>query len=469
MTWTWREFDRRADGVAAFLLDRGAGEQDKVAQYLYNGPHYLESLFASFKAGLAVVNTNYRYTADELDVPVGQRRRRGRRLPRRVRRRSATRSVARLPGIRRGCGSTTAPDRAPTGRRPTRTSSHVGGPGRTIPPWGRSGDHLLLIYTGGTTGMPKGVMWRQDDLFARRSSSRAESASAARGRTATWLAEPIAKPGPLSLPAAPLMHGTGLFNAMATLIDRWLDRHPPGPASSTRSSCSTRSRPERVKSITIVGDAFAKPILRALDAEPERWDISSLRVVISSGVMWSKETKDGLLRHNPRLILVDALGSSEAIGMAPSTTTSDGSAESAHVHALGQHAGRSTDDGRDVVAGHRRARHRGDERSDAARLLQGPGEVGGHVPRSSTACATRSPATSPRSTPTARSACSAAGSQCINTGGEKVYPEEVEEALKLHPTVADAAVVGVPDERFGEAITALVEPAAGRRHRRGRR
>jgi acyl-coenzyme A synthetase/AMP-(fatty) acid ligase len=85
----------------------------------------------------------------------------------------------------------------------------------------------------------------------------------------------------------------------------------------------------RVNSMSIVGDAFAKPLLRALDAEPERWDISSLRVIVSSGVMWSAETKAGLLRHNPRLIMIDSLGSSEAIGRANNTTTADGAGETA--------------------------------------------------------------------------------------------------------------------------------------------
>ena len=165
----------------------------------------------------------------------------------------------------------------------------------------------------------------------------------------------IDKPGPLGLPAAPLMHGTGLFNALTTLSTGGSIVTMPGRQFDPVELLDTVEQ-ERVKSITIVGDAFAKPILRALDAEPDRWDISSLRVVLSSGVMWSKETKDGLLRHNPRLILVDALGSSEAIGMAPSTTTSDGVAESA-TFALSAGTRVITEDGRDVSLGLRRARH----------------------------------------------------------------------------------------------------------------
>jgi acyl-CoA synthetase (AMP-forming)/AMP-acid ligase II len=216
---------------------------------------------------------------------------------------------------------------------------------------------------------------------------------------------------------------------------------------------------ERINSMSIVGDAFAKPILRALDGEPERWDISSLRVIVSSGVIWSATTKAGLLRHNERLIMVDSLGSSEAIGMASSTVSSDSAAQTATFH-IGPNTRVVTDDGRDVTWGSGemgRVAMRGftpigyykDPEKSAAtfQVIDGvrysiPGDFATVDADGTVRLLGR-------------------GSQCINTGGEKVYPEEVEEILKLHPTVADAAVVGVPDERFGEAITALVEPHAG--------
>ena len=454
VTWSWHEFDRRADGVAAFLLERGAGEQDKVAQYLYNSPHYLESIFAAFKAGLAVVNTNYRYAADELvylwdnaDVVAV------------VFHAAFTAQCdavrSRVPGITTWLwvddGAGPCPEWATPYEDVTTSAAS-----RTIPPWGRSPDHLMLLYTGGTTGMPKGVMWRQDDLYAalELSSGKRLPPDDQRG-----INEPITRAGPRSLPAAPLMHGTGLFNAMATLNIGGSIVTIPGRRFDPAELLDTVET-ERVKSMTIVGDAFAKPILRALDAEPGRWDISSLRVVISSGVMWSKETKDGLLRHNDRLILVDAMGSSEAIGMASSTTTSDAAAESATFR-LSPNARVVTDDGRDVTLGTGErgmvamrgatplGYYKDPERSAATfRMIDGvrytiPGDFATVDADGTVRLLGR-------------------GSQCINTGGEKVYPEEVEEALKLHPAVADAAVVGVPDDRFGEAITALVEPAAGK-------
>jgi 3-oxocholest-4-en-26-oate---CoA ligase len=218
---------------------------------------------------------------------------------------------------------------------------------------------------------------------------------------------------------------------------------------------------ERVKSMSIVGDAFARPILRALDAEPDRWDISALRVIVSSGVMWSAETKAGLLRHNPRLIMVDSLGSSEAISMANATTTADGTSPTARFR-LGPHTRVLTDDGRDVIPG-------SGERGRVA--LRGRTPVGYYKdPEKSAATFAvidgvrySIPGDWAEVADDGAVVLLGRGSQSINTGGEKVYPEEVEEVLKRHPAIADAAVVGVPDERFGEAITALVEVLPGQR------
>ena len=214
-----------------------------------------------------------------------------------------------------------------------------------------------------------------------------------------------------------------------------------------------------MNSLSIVGDAFAKPILKALDAEPDRWDISSVRVIISSGVIWSSQTKAGLLRHNDRLIMIDSLGSSEAIGMAASTTTAD-AADSTATFKLGPNTKVLTEDGREVVPG-------SGERGMVA--LRGRTPVGYYKDEAKSAATFVTFDGVRWSIPGDFAEVDAdgtvrlfgRGSQCINTGGEKVYPEEVEEALKLHPTVADAAVVGVPDERFGEAVTAIVEPHAG--------
>jgi 3-oxocholest-4-en-26-oate---CoA ligase len=451
-SWTWREFDRRADAVAAHLLSRGVAEQDKFAQYLYNGPEYLESVFAAFKAGLAVVNTNYRYTADELtylwdNADVVAVVFHGAFLE------HCATVRQHLPQIHAWLWVDDGSGPCPAWATPYDAVTSPW-PGRTQAPWGRSGDHLLLLYTGGTTGAPKGVMWRQDDLF--RALDQINRSRRPPPGDVHALVSQFDRPGPPTLPAAPLMHGTGLFNALTTLSVGGSIITLAGRNFDVVELLDTIEG-ERVKSMTIVGDAFARPILRALDSEPGRWDISSLRVIISSGVMWSKETKDGLLGHNGRLILVDTLGSSEAIGMATSATTSEASAASASFH-LAENTRVITENGVDVVPG---------SGQTGLVAMSGPMPLGYYKDPDKSAATFRTidgvHYTIPGDWATVDADGSlrllGRGSQCINTGGEKVYPEEVEEILKLHPAVADAAVVGVPDERFGEAIRALVEPA----------
>jgi acyl-CoA synthetase (AMP-forming)/AMP-acid ligase II len=454
ISFTWAEFDRRADGIAATLLAAGVVHQDKVAHYLYNCPEYLESMFGLFKAALVPINTNYRYTDDELAylwdnsdaVAVifhGAFAERCEQMRERV------------PRVRTWICVDDGSGPCPPWAIPYENAA-AAATTRIRAPWGRSPDDLYILFTGGTTGMPKGVMWRQDDLIGSLDSASKHPLPATPG----WddFDSRIAKPGPRNLPAAPLMHGTGAFNAMwnlvlagsvITLTGRHFD------AASLLDAIEA----DRVNSISIVGDAFAKPILRCLDAEPDRWDISSLRVIVSSGVMWAAETKAGLLRHNTRLIMIDSLGSSEAIGMAANTTTAD-SAEATAKFSLGPNTRVLDENGSEVVPG-------SGERGRVA--LRGRTPIGYYKDEAKSAATFITFDGVRWSIPGDWAEVEAdgtlrlygRGSQCINSGGEKVFPEEVEEALKLHPSVADAAVVGVPDERFGEAITALVEASDG--------
>ncbi len=453
-SFTWGEFDRRADGIAATFLEAGVVQQDKVAHYLYNCPEYLESMFGLYKAALVPVNTNYRYTDDEIVYLWDNADAVGVIFHAAFTDRcDALRH--RLPAIRTWLwvddGSAPCP---PWALR--YESAAASATARTIAPWGRSPDDLYMLYTGGTTGMPKGVMWRQDDVIGSLDAASRMPLPSEPGWDA--LDARVVKPGPRNLPAAPLMHGTGAFNAMwnlclagsvATMESRHFD---PVELLDTIQR-------QRVNSMSIVGDAFAKPLLRALDAEPDRWDFSSMRVIVSSGVMWSAETKAGLLRHNARLIMIDSLGSSEAIGMANNTTTADGAGETAKF-VLTAHTKVLTEDGREAVPG-------SGERGRVA--LRGRTPIGYYkdVEKSASTFVTFEgvrwsiPGDYAEVEADGTVKLLGRGSQCLNTGGEKVYPEEVEEALKLHPTVADAAVVGLPDERFGEAITALVEATVG--------
>ena len=212
--YTWAEFDRRADGIAATLLAAGVVEQDKVAHYLYNCPEYLESSSATFKAGLAVANTNYRYADDEL-----------------VYLWTNADAVAvifhgtfaeqcdavrdRVPGVRLWMwvddGSGPCPEWAVPYEQAAASAT-----GRVVAAVGALRRHLLLLYTGGTTGMPKGVMWRQDDLFGALDANNRHRMPPEQDLEA--LGGRVARPVLRNLPAAPLMHGTGFFNAVSNLM-----------------------------------------------------------------------------------------------------------------------------------------------------------------------------------------------------------------------------------------------------------
>jgi acyl-CoA synthetase (AMP-forming)/AMP-acid ligase II len=449
---SWGEFDRRAGALAADLAGAGLGRQAKVAQYLYNSAEYLESVFAAFKARLVPVNTNYRYTEDELaylwdnaDVEAV------------IFHGSFTERVS---GVRDRVavkewwwvedGSSPCPEWARSYEEVT-----AGRADDWHPPI-RSGDDLLFIYTGGTTGMPKGVMWRQDDVFAILNQTADVRYPEQRGLASVreFLGAPAKYPPARLLPGPPLMHGTGLFTAFSVLSSAGTIVMPESRHFRPEAILDL-IQAERVTELSIVGDAFARPILEALDANPNRWDLSSLWMIVSSGVMWSAEVKAGLLKHNPGLVLVDLLGSSEAVGMARSKSRAGRTADTAGFQ-LSPDTRVIAEDGREVTPGS----------GEVGRMaLKGRGPIGYYKDLEKTAATfvvlDGERYSIPGDFATVRADGSVQllgrGSGCINTGGEKVFPEEVEEVLKLHPAVADAVVVGVPHERFGESVAGVVE------------
>ena len=454
--YSWSEFDRRAGGVAVAYLAAGLSRQSKVAQYLYNGPEYLESLYAAFKVGMVPVNTNYRYTADELaylwdNADVEAVVFHGSLAERAAVVRPKLGSVKCWLWVDDGDG--TCPDWA----QPYEDAAGSPTAGPVSAPWGRSGDDLILIYTGGTTGMPKGVMWRQDDLFVtlNRTGELRYPEDGGLDGVRSKLAAPSRYPPARLLPGPPLMHGTGLFTAMSVLNSAGSVVLLESRHFDVETLLDTVES-ERITEMSIVGDAFAKPILAALDCHPGRWDISSVWLVISSGVIWSAEVKEGLLRHNPKLLMIDNLGSSEAIGMARSASKAGATTATAGFE-LGPNTRVVDEDGVDVEPGSGR---------QGMVALRGRGPVGYYKDPEKSATTFRLIDgvrwTVPGDFATVEADGSVRllgrGSVCINTGGEKVFPEEVEEVLKRHPGVHDAVVVGVPDDRFGEAVTAVVEP-----------
>ncbi|WP_338424944.1 AMP-binding protein [Sphingopyxis kveilinensis] len=452
---SYGDFDRAADALARHLVGAGLSHQSKVAAYSFNSAEYLLTYFAAFKAGLVPFNVNYRYGRDEIaglldngdaeavvfetgftDLLADVRDS----LPSVKTWVAIPRNSDPVPSWAVSLDDLVAQD---SGERPYRA------------PWGRRGTDIMLLFTGGTTGVPKGVMWQQADVIGR----------FGYGANALAGLPPMQSPAdagpraaqaakrPRSLIACPLMHGTGLISSLAVLgAGGTLVLLPPGSFDASRLWDAAAQH--KVHRIAIVGQAFAQPMLDALEAEPSRWALGALESIGSSGTIWSRENKQGLLRHLPNIALTDSFSSSEAFGMAQSTTTRDAEVSTASF-ALTPDCAVFTEDGRRVEPG-------SDETGRIA--------IGGFIPLGYY----KDPKKSAETFPTiegrrwsmpgdwARVAADGSilllgrGSQCINTGGEKVFPEEVEEALKLFDGVADAAVTSVPDPRFGERIVALV-------------
>jgi acyl-CoA synthetase (AMP-forming)/AMP-acid ligase II len=451
---TFEAVDRRANGLARHLLDAGLDHQQAVAQYLYNCPEYMESMFAAFKASLVPVNTNYRYTADELlylwdNADAGAVVFHGTFAD------TIDSIRGRLPEVRAWLWVDDGAGPCPAWATPYEDAAATPSE-RVHPAAGRTGDDLNMLYTGGTTGMPKGVMWRQDDLVVKLTATLGYPFD--EDGSIEELRGSYAGPRAPFLPACPLMHGTGNFPALAswcgggaivTLTDRHFD---------AVELLDTIER-HGVGYLSIVGDAFGKPILRALDAQPGTWDLSSLVQVVSSGVMWSKETKEGMLRHHGGMLLLDAFSSSEALGMGVSVSGGGVTAETAKFELTPEAividelnrpvAPGSGEIGRLAVGGRQPVGYYKDAEKTAKTFLEIDGRRYSCPGDFATVEADGSITLLGR------------GSVCINTGGEKVFPEEVEESLKRHPDVLDAVVVGVPDEKFGEAVTGVVEARPG--------
>ena len=452
---SWRELDERAARLSAAFVDLGLGPDAKVALYLYNCPEYVEASFATFKMRGVHVNVNYRYLEDELAYLLD----------------NSDAEVILFHGslgehvaaVRDRCQGVKAciqvDDESPLIAGALRYEDLVTehGPLERIP---RSGDDRWFLYTGGTTGMPKGVMWRHEDLFGSLAQAvypvlggeiPAESSGA--GAAALGIIE--AGRSPVHLPASPLMHGTGGMTSMqsffaggtlVTLESRHFD-----PDELWRVVAD-----QQVTQIAIVGDAFCKPMVRALDeavARGEPHDLSSLGLVISSGVMWSAPVKQALMAHRP-LLCLDSLGSSEGVGFATNLTMPGQEASTAKF-TIGARTKVLTEEGREVGPG-----------SDERGMLC----LGGYLPSGYYKDAAKSAGTFKvfdgvrYSVPgdwamveaDGTIALLGRGSVFINSGGEKIYPEEVEEAVKTLDGVTDCLVVGVPDDRFGEAVTAVV-------------
>ena len=449
---TYAQADERANRLAHHLAEQGVGPGDHVALYLYNGTEYLEGMLAALKLRAVPVNVNYRYVEEELRYLLDDsdskaivfHREFGPKL-------EAVQS--RLPLLHTfvavedgsGAGLDALPavdyEQALAGASPERGFGE------------RSPDDLYILYTGGTTGMPKGVMWRAEDIFF------GALGGGGIGNEITQpeeIAERAREGRTRCLPACPFMHGTAHWMAFSVLYaggavvvseDRHLD-----PVALWRLVAR-----ERVNFLVIVGDAFARPLVEGLDHLDPGIDASCCTVVLSGGAILSPTVKQAWVERMPGTLVIDGFGTSETGGQGQSISAAG---------LIGAATRFRVNDDTAVVG-------------DDLRPVE-PGAVGklarrGHIPLGYYKDHEKTAATFPVvdgvrwSVPGDDARLEAdgtitllgRGSVSINTGGEKVHPEEVEAVLKSHPAVFDAVVVGVPDERWGERVVAVVEPRPG--------
>jgi 3-oxocholest-4-en-26-oate---CoA ligase len=432
---TFGDLAARAQGLAGSLARAGVRAGDKVAIDLLNRPEYLETFYAALLIGAVPVNVNYRYGVEETRYLLDDADA------------AAIVTEARFAPVVHDAVARLAAPPFVVELGPAYETAVAGAPDavRREP----SGDDLIFLYTGGTTGMPKGVMWRTDDLYA---------ALWQMGRPGTEPPDPLVavragKRAATTLPACPLMHGTGLFVALSALSGGGtvvlIDEMGLDPV---RIWDEVDARAVAV--LTIVGDAFARPLLDALEAEPQRWSLASLRAITSSGVTWSPEVKRGLLDQLPDITLLDSLGASEGLMSRSAARAADTEIAPARF-AVNDRVRVLTDDGHEVEPG-----------SDVVGMVGvgGPIPLGYYKDPEKTAKTFRTVNGVRYSIPGDHATVDAdgtirllgRGSATVNTGGEKVYPEEVELVLREHPAVDDCIVLGVPDARFGEMVVALV-------------
>ncbi|TPQ23675.1 AMP-binding protein [Streptomyces sporangiiformans] len=460
---TYREFDERASRLAAALEGAGVREGDTVACYLYNGAAYLETVFAAFKLGAVPVNANYRYTGEELselltDADAAALVFSGTLADRVTHAAGHVRTLKLL--VRAGDPPAQGPAVPAVPELEDLQAAHA-----PRDPQPRPGSDRLFMYTGGTTGKPKGVVWRQSDLLH----SLVVPIFHPLGITelpatldeAVAIATKAHHDGraPTTMPVVPLMHATGLFNTMGALM-------VGGRAVTARQGGLSPEHvwhtvaEQRVELVIIAGNAVCQPLVDEL-LHAERigtpYDLGSLRTLLSSGTALGDRLKKAL-HERADVTIIDAIASSEGGPFAFAVTSSvrDLPARFFPVPAT-------------KVIG-----------ADDRCVEPGSGETGnlaycGPMPLGYYKDTARS-ATTWRTVDGVRYAIPGdlatleadgairflgRGSGVINTGGEKVHPQEVENVLLSHPAVTDCVVVGVPDETWGERVAGVVAVSAG--------
>ncbi|AYF73282.1 acyl-CoA synthetase [Nocardia yunnanensis] len=442
-TLTYRELDERANRLAHHLAARGIGVGDHVGVYSRNGVEALETMLATYKLRAVSVCVNYRYVADEVRYIVENAD-----LKALVHEPEYAAVVAEVraaaPGLTEVLAIGADYDAALAAHSPARDF----GP--------RSGDDLYILYTGGTTGMPKGVMWRHEDVWRALGGGINHVTGEYVGDEWELARNAAAAPtGIVMAPLSPLIHGAAQWAAFIALNSGGTVVFVPRFDADEVWRVVGR---HRVNVLTVVGDAMAKPLLDAYLAG--RYDVSSLWALSSHAALFSHSLKQQYVEHFPGVFLTDVIGSSESGGTGLAVVTKDSDHTQGPRVRFGAQTALLDDDGNLVPpqpgAVGRMARtghvplgyYKDPEKSktiffdvDGNRYVA-PGDYARYEADGTVTLLGRS-------------------SESINTGGEKVFPEEVETALKSHPEVFDALVIGIPNERFGQSVAAVVQPRPG--------
>ncbi|MER6529623.1 acyl-CoA synthetase [Streptomyces sp. NPDC001508] len=449
---TYAELDAAANRVGHHLLDSGIRPGEHLGLHLYNGVEYLQTVLGCLKARIVPVNVNYRYVEEELVYLY-----RDADLVALVFDTEFTGRVAaalpRAGGLRHLVRvGEPAPGAADVPAVAFADAEAAGSPERGFP--ARSGDDQFIIYTGGTTGMPKGVMWRQEDLFFAGLGGGAPTGEPV--RTPEELAERVAAGGAgiTFFPTAPLMHGTSTLTAFIGFDfgQRVVIHRKFVPEEVLRTV-----EQEKVTSVSLVGDAMLRPLIDALRGPMKGTDCSSVFSVSSSGAIMSETVRRQFRELVPNAMLLNNFGSSES-GFNGTATEDSGQRRGfrIQVNSRTRVVDPATHEpvaagavGRVAQCGHVPLGYYNDPGRTAETFFEKDGErwvlLGDMATVDEDGVVT----------------VLGRGSQCINTGGEKVYPEEVEQALKSHPDVYDALVAGVPDATWGNRVAAVVQLREG--------
>ncbi len=448
---TYGQLEDRANRLANHLLAQGVGPGQHVALYLENCAEYLEGMLACFKVRAVPINVNYRYVAGELRYLLDN-----------------SDAVGVIHGPQHAETLATVLPELDRVQWTLETGAAYDGaldaasPARPVVP-DRGDDDRYIIYTGGTTGLPKGVVWRQGDAFFTCLGGGDPMRLFGEVTSPNELPERIGDAGMTYLPLAPMMHAAAQWTSFMWFFAGQTVVLMEGSLDAAKVWRTVGE--EGVNLITVVGDAVAKPLLDAWDAmsDEQRPDVSALFSISNGGAPMSTGCKARILDRFPTVMVNDGFGSSEAGVQGSSRVTAADVPASGAVRfsTAGAKPFLVLDDddrpvapgdgtvGRIVTGGRLPVEYHKDPEKTAATFLTVAGDRWLITGDLATVAEDGSVELLGR------------GSTSINTGGEKVHPEEVEGVLHGHPAVADVLVVGVPDERWGSAVTAVVQPAAG--------